>query len=110
MHNIIYEHILDAAELGYFEVDVTSLTVKSNSKYDQILGYTNVTPNWTYEKFLSCVFKEDLESVRNKFDALFNEGAGHKLEFRIVRHDGQIRWISSVGVQLKNNEGIITNI
>ncbi|MEP6788969.1 MAG: PAS domain S-box protein, partial [Acidobacteriota bacterium] len=56
--------------------------------------------NW-----LSYVVPEDRERVENVFAALTGESSNTEVDYRIVRPDGEIRWIRSRGFQVRDPEG-----
>ena len=49
------------------------------------------------DNFLALVHPEDREAVRSTIDMAVQSGADSSTEYRIIRPDGQLRWISSRG-------------
>ena len=53
------------------------------------------------EKWADFIFHEDRERVMGAFDAVKKVGQTLDIEYRIVRPDGEIRWIAVRGFQVK---------
>lgn len=84
---------LDAGELGGWEHDLTTGIVQGTRKHDQILGYDQTPPQWSYEAFLRHVVKADREEVDRFNRRALQQGIGGRYECRIRRADGIDRWI-----------------
>lgn len=84
---------LDAAQIGHWDLDLLTLVANRSRRHDQIFGYAELRADWSYEIFLSHVVPEDQARV----DKLFREGVAAKtqwdFECRILRADGERRWI-----------------
>lgn len=101
---------LDAAHIGYWELDLVTLAASRSLKHDQIFGYPEGRADWTYEDFLSHVHPEDKARV----DRLFQAGVAAKtdwdFECRIIRADGVLRWIWGHGNVFTNAEGQVVRM
>jgi PAS domain S-box-containing protein len=88
---------LEAGELGAWELDLNTLAAWRSPQHDRIFGYETMLPEWTYGGFLGHVVPED----RRWVDAAFQSAIAAKdlwdFECRIVRADGETRWISAQG-------------
>ncbi|SPE35115.1 putative PAS/PAC sensor hybrid histidine kinase [Candidatus Sulfopaludibacter sp. SbA6] len=84
--------VLDSAEIGYWDYDVSQNLTSRSRKYDEIFGYREPLGHWDRETLLRHVHTEDRETVEASFrDAL---QTGHaSLEFRIVREDYSVHWV-----------------
>ncbi len=60
-----------------------------------------------YNKLASMVHPEDLKLWENMIESVTSDGKFRELEFRIIRSDGQCRWLSSQEGADKSQEGII---
>jgi PAS domain S-box-containing protein len=85
--------MLDAANIGYWNLDLLTHAANHSPQHDQIFGYSELLPEWTVETFLKHVLPEDSERVQRLF--LAGVAAKTQLDFecRIIRHDGALRWI-----------------
>lgn len=97
---------LDAAHIGHWDLDLVTHAAHRSLRHDQIFGYEELLPDWTYEKFLTHVYPDDRDHV----DRLFQAGVAAKteweLECRINRHDGTLRWIWAHGKVFTNEAGV----
>ena len=92
------ELALEAARIGQWEIDLDSGLADRTPRHDQIFGFEEKTDQWSYEIFLNqYVHPQD----RARVDELFQEALSstHQWEFecRIVRADGDDRWIWAKG-------------
>jgi len=88
---------LDAAEMGAWEIDLATGTVWSTEQQNRIFGYSTSAPEWTSAKILEHVLPEDrIESERKLRQAIATRG-DFKIECRIRRVDGAIRWVGVEG-------------
>jgi PAS domain S-box-containing protein len=101
------EHLrlaLDAVNFGTWEINLETGHVFNSLRHDQIFGYKELQPEWTFEKKLEHVVPEDREMVRKAFEQADEKG-GLTLEVRIRWNDGSIHWIFWHGQFHYNNEG-----
>ena len=90
---------LEAGELGCWDIDLASGNATRTPRLDQIFGYSEPPPAWSYEIFLSHVLPEDRERVACGFRHAVEAGADWQFQCRIRRAgvdtgDGTIRWTS----------------
>ena len=84
--------VLDAAEIGYWDLDTENNSITRSLKHDQIFGYREAIPDWNYETFLRHVHPGDRAMVEGKFQEILSGGTP-SLEFRIVRPDRSGHWV-----------------
>ncbi|NQW99301.1 PAS domain S-box protein, partial [bacterium] len=88
---------LDEIETGAWDLNLIDHSSHRSLKHDQIFGYETRLPQWTYEIFLEHVLPEDRAQVDQNFrQAVDSKGDWH-FECRIIRRDGQQRWILASG-------------
>ena len=56
------------------------------------------------------VHPEDLEYARVSFEKIVQTGGGEKREYRIVRPDGSVRWVSDRGFAIRDENGQVVRI
>ena len=88
---------LEAAEIGVWELDLVKHTAWRSLRHDQIFGYEELLPEWTYEMFLHHVLPEDRSMVETKFGQALENFSDWEFESRIRRKDGAICWIWAKG-------------
>jgi PAS domain S-box-containing protein len=89
---------LEAGELGSWDLDLISGDAKHTPRYDQIFGYADPPPAWSYDAFLGHVLPEDRAHVASAFEHAVDAGSEWHFQCRIRRaDDGAIRWIDGRG-------------
>ena len=108
---------LDVIETGYWDLDLIDHTAQRSLKHDQIFGYETLLPQWTFEMFLEHVVPEDRAAVNQKFQQAIESKGDWNFECRIIRRDGEQRWILAHGRhrldpsgQLRMMGGIVQDI
>ena len=88
---------LEEAETGAWEMDLMDHSAHRSLKHDQIFGYQTLLPQWTFEIFLEHVVPEDRARVDQAFRQAVSSQGDWRFECRIIRVDGQQRWILASG-------------
>ncbi len=88
---------LEVSRMGTWDLDLVRHTAYRSLRHDQIFGYAELLPEWTYEMFLDHVIPEDREEVDRKFQDAIGKKENWNFECRILRNDGIIRWILARG-------------
>jgi len=87
---------LDSAQIGMWDLDLTTDTAVRSLKHDQIFGYSSPVPKWGVAIFLTHVLPDDREMVERAIERARTSG-DLEMECRIVWPDQSIHWISSKG-------------
>lgn len=101
---------LEAGELGVWELDLVTRAAWRSLKHDQIFGYAELLPEWTYEMFLNHIVAEDRAEVDRKFQEALAAGSAWTFECRIRRADGVVSWIWAQGRLEKDARGDLRRI
>ncbi|ACO47416.1 PAS domain S-box protein [Deinococcus deserti] len=96
---------LEAAQLGDWEMSLHDHSFRQSPRHDEIFGYPQGRPHWTYETFLEHVLPEDREDVNRKFTWAMEQEEAWDIECRIRRADGEVRWIWTRGQAQKQPHG-----
>ncbi len=99
------EFVLQAANLGAWDLDLTSHIMWRSPEHDAIFGYPALLPEWTYEMFLDHVLPEDRLEVDRKMRQAVTGRADFEIECRIRRADGATRWIWAKGRSQADQQG-----
>jgi PAS domain S-box-containing protein len=91
---------------GAFDLDLADHTAQRSLQHDRIFGYQALLPTWTYEMFLDHVLPEDRAGVIHVVAGALSSQKSWKLECRIRRLDGEIRWISASGHHRFDESGV----
>lgn len=87
---------LDSAQMGIWDLDLTSDTAVRSLRHDQIFGYPSLLPSWGFASFLTHIIPEDREGTKRSFDHALASGL-LCLECRVLWPDQSIHWISAQG-------------
>ncbi|RDI72935.1 PAS domain S-box protein [Halopelagius longus] len=88
---------LEAGEMGMWELDLrTGESPVRSPQHDRLFGYEEPIDDWGFERFLDHVHPDDRERVARTFEEAHETGEW-RFECRIVRTDGERRWISADG-------------
>ncbi|MDF3128271.1 PAS domain S-box protein [Kiritimatiellaeota bacterium B1221] len=88
---------MEVCHTGTWDLDLKDHSARRTLGHDQIFGYHEKVPDWSYEKFLEHVIPEDREEMNRRFLAACAQKSDWNIECRIRRVDGEIRWIWAVG-------------
>lgn len=96
---------LAAGGMGTWRWDAATNTVTWSESLEAIYGLAPGTFGGTYEAFLAFVHPDDRAAVTEQVRFAGRTGPDYRIEFRIVRPDGQIRWIADRGQVLFDESG-----
>jgi PAS domain S-box-containing protein len=89
---------LETGELGGWELTLATGKATCTPRYNQIFGYAEPPPAWSYDAFLGHIVAEDRERVAGAFRDAVAGGTEWTFECRIHRADnGEVRWIEGRG-------------
>jgi PAS domain S-box-containing protein len=86
----------DAAHMGMLRWDTSDEQLWTSDKWREIHGF-GPKEQVTFQNFLSCVHLDDRELVELSMRNAAKRKAPYSIQHRIVRPDGQVRWISKNG-------------
>lgn len=90
-------HTQRLARLGSWRWDVGSTTVEWSDELYRIYGRDPATYTPTYEGYLDAVHPDDRERVRAILDDALGGGTNFEFIERIIRPDGEVRVLRSLG-------------
>ncbi len=100
------EFTLHTAQLGYWNLNLSTGVAERSLLHDQIFGYSTRLAEWTYTIFLNHVHPEDKPRVDQAFKAAVAHHTAWEVECRIYRvNDPCLRWIWAAGNIVEFNEG-----
>ena len=100
--NLEIETILNAAQLGYWKLNLKTLVAERSLLHDQIFGYSSRLTEWTYELFLTHVHPDDRSDVKDLIHTAIENKSHCTFECRIYRADDRsLHWIS-VSIQFSD--------
>jgi PAS domain S-box-containing protein len=96
---------LDSMALGEWELDLETKSTTRSKRHDEIFGYEELLPAWTYDTFLSHVIDEDKSKVFSQFQPFDSKTKQVGFECRIQRKDNIVRWIQISALKSINHYG-----
>ena len=88
-------HALEVSRLGEWSMDIRTQTSHQSARVAEIFGYRHAIEHWNYRVFLNHIHPDDRERVDRLFSRSLDTGRDLDFEARIVRADGEHRWISA---------------
>ncbi len=88
---------LEAAQLGTWERDLVTGRLVWSPRSEQLVGLPPGAFDQRFETFIACVHPEDRERLLREIAVVRASTEPRRLEYRIVRPDGEVRWIASTG-------------
>jgi PAS domain S-box-containing protein len=88
---------LDAAHMGTFDWDVPNNRITWSRWHEELWGFKPGEFAGTYESFSERVHPEDLPGLNAEVERCLAARKPYAREFRVVRPDGSVHWISGRG-------------
>jgi len=98
-------HAQELANMGDYDWHIATDTNTWSNQLYRIYGYEPQSFNASYEKFLSMLFEEDRERIQGVHQAAYASGEPYQMIERIVRPDGELRYLSSNGQVMRDASG-----
>ena len=96
---------LDAGNCGIYEWDVQADRVTWSDRLYEFFGVTPEQFRGTAEEYASYLHPDDRPAVWASVQRSLAEDVPHRMEYRIVRPDGQVRWIFTNSAVIRDAEG-----
>ncbi len=101
---------LETAKLGDWELDLTTMEATRSLRHDQIFGYPALLPQWNFDTFFGHVHPDDRKAGREDFERCVKQRTRWELECRIIRTNGDLRWIWACGDHYRHSAGSTTRM
>jgi PAS domain S-box-containing protein len=96
---------LQASRVGTWRWDVLTDAVQWSQTLEEVHGMAPGTFGGTLDAYKRDIHPEDRERVLANIAETMREGALYSTEYRIIRPDGQVRWLMARGEVLRNRMG-----
>lgn len=101
-----YELAVEAGKTGVWEYIPSERKTIVDSGFLKLMGLKGEGKSTDEKEWISFVPIEDLEVINSKFNELISgKSDQYSFEHRIIRMDGELRWVSSKGKSLKDVKG-----
>ncbi len=98
---------LDAVRSGTWCIDLRSLQQTRDPGFNLILGLAPRESTLPLQDFLERVHQGCLAEVESHWRSLINEGQGYTLECKVIRPDGDVRWVRDRGEVVYGVDGTV---
>jgi PAS domain S-box-containing protein len=88
---------LGAAEMGTWELDLSSQRIRWSDNLERIHGLAPGTFDGSFAAYEKEIHPEDRARVLASVQRAVSEGVPHDVEYRIVAPDGTIQWVEGKG-------------
>jgi len=96
---------LQAGRMGTWQYTIATGEVRWSPGLEAIHGYAPGTFPGTFEAFRKEIHPEDRDRVLQAISTALADQRDHHVEYRIVRPDGEVRWVEGVGQVFADAEG-----
>jgi PAS domain S-box-containing protein len=96
---------LESGQMGMWEWDLRSDCSVWNNKEYQLLGLPPGDGNVATREFFRCVHPDDRAAFDMAVAEVMAGGTDFSTEFRIVRPDGEVRWLAAKGRLFRDDSG-----
>lgn len=99
--------VLEGSELGFWDWNLETQSVKRNERWAIMLGYTYEEIQQTTQQWTDFIYPDDRERAWVSIkDVLEGRSLIHKIEYRMLHKDGGYRWIlDQAKVMQRDNNG-----
>jgi PAS domain S-box-containing protein len=101
---------MDVAQAGVWTWDLTTDAVTWSQENYRLLGLDPDRDAASYEAWIERIHPEDRGETEAAFQRAVDRGEDVNLEFRIIRTDGSIRWMQSMGRLSFDRDGTPTRM
>ncbi|GAB5352595.1 sensor histidine kinase [Qipengyuania sp. 483] len=102
--------ILEAGQIGIWELDIASGVAVRNRRHDAIFGYDQPLDEWTFDMFIDHVASDQRSEVEAKQRAAIASQSIWSFDCAIRDAHGDKRWISAAGQPLVTDGGKVEKI
>lgn len=96
---------IDAAEMATWEWDLVTNRVYWNDRHFHALGIPVEDGPTRINLFMQHLHPDDTEMVQSQLERMIRERTLYDAEYRIVREDGTVRWMSGYGGVTAEHQG-----
>ncbi|MBN3909380.1 MAG: PAS domain S-box protein [Nostoc sp. NMS1] len=96
---------LDVSQMGLWDWNILTNQVIWSENYELLFGLLPSSFDGPYETFQKCVYPEDKQSVMQGIGHALAQKTEYNDEFRIVRSDQSVHWISAKGKFIYDEQG-----
>ena len=99
------ELALSAADIGSFDWDLDTGVLLWDDRLLELFGYSGTDFDHSIDSFNARVHPDDRAQVAEQLEQAIDAGGDLAMEYRIVRPDGDVRWVQARGRVLARRPG-----
>ncbi|MDT9592100.1 SpoIIE family protein phosphatase [Nocardioides zeae] len=107
---VLWQLAVDAAGVGAFDWDLRTDVLRWDERLLELFGHTRESFGGTIEAFNACVHPEDRDRVGLALSSAIESCGGYAAEYRVVRPDGEVRWVSARGHAIAGPDGTAARV
>jgi PAS domain S-box-containing protein len=96
---------IEGGDLGTWDLALLTDRARWNERLYELLGRDRAGPPITGQTFFEYIHGDDVSRVQKHVEQTLASGKEFKDEFRIVRADGQVRWLAASGRVYRDDAG-----
>ena len=96
---------LSAGRCGVWDWDIAGQRLTWSDRVFEFHGVDPKNFSGRMEDFTALIHPDDAERVQAAIQRALDSGEDYEIEFRIVRPDGKVRWLTTAGRALYDREG-----
>ncbi len=96
---------LDAGQIGVWDWDVIHDRIEWSDRVYEIHGVPRAQFGGAVEEYTKLIHPEDRQRVSRAISEALQPGVPYEIEFRVIRPDGAVRWVSTRGLVFRNEKG-----
>ena len=101
---------MDAAAQGAWSVDMVARVRWHDARVNEIFGLPKGESFLGLDDWERCIYPDDRARVKTALERSIARGERYAVEYRVVRPDGTIRWVGSLGQALSSDDGPSTRL
>jgi len=94
-----------AADIGSWDWNIVTGKLLWSERIEPMFGFAPGQFDGTYEAFLQRVHPDDRQSIVEAVETCVERGRDYRIDHRIIRPDGTIRWIAETGDVVRDGTG-----
>lgn len=98
------------ARVGNWEWDLTTNKLYWSDEIYRVFGWEKEPPETLFEKHKKQIYPEDFQLWQRALELLQEKGLPYDFDFRIIRPDGELRYIYAKGQAAKDAEGKVIKL
>jgi len=94
-----------AARIGSWDWNILTGELVWSEEIEPMFGFGPGQFVGTYQAFLDCIHPDDRKAVTEAVAACVEHGRSYRIEHRVVRPDGAVRWVAEAGDVIRDERG-----